>query len=193
MSVPETKKASVPEIRLAKPGDETAIARVLFEAFSRFRNDYTPESFAIVTPSADEVATRFDEGPMWIAENEGEIVATVSVLPEPEWLYIRSMAVSPAAQGLGIAHRLLDVIEEYAYREGFEKLFLYTTYFSKGAIELYEKHGFAHVRDTTAEEWFGTPGLAMEKSLARLPKAVAVQNAVRPMCTVSHRQRSRLR
>ena len=165
MSVPETKRVRVPEIRLAKPGDETAIAKVLFEAFSRFRDDYTPESFAIVTPSADEVATRFDEGPMWVAENEGEIVATVSVLPEPEWLYIRSMAVSPSAQGLGIAHRLLDAIEDYAVSEGFEKLFLYTTYFSVGAIELYEKHGFVKGRDTTADEWYGTPGLAMEKKL----------------------------
>ncbi len=165
MSVPETKRASVPKIRLAIPGDESAIAKVLFEAFSRFRNDYTPESFAIVTPSADEVATRFDEGPMWVAEDERGIVATVSVLPEPEWLYIRSMAVSPSAQGLGIAHLLLDAIEEYAIREGFERLFLYTTYFSKGAIELYEKHGFVRGRDTTAEEWFGTPGLAMDKKI----------------------------
>lgn len=161
----EPKKASVPEVRLAVPGDETAIAKVLFEAFSRFREDYTPESFSIVTPSSDEVAKRFTEGPMWVAEDSGEIVATVSVLPEPEWLYIRSMAVSPAAQGLGIAHRLLDAIEEYAIGEGFERLFLYTTYFSIGAIELYEKHGFVRGRDTTAEEWFGTPGLAMEKKL----------------------------
>jgi len=165
MSVPETKKASVPEIRLAKPGDEEAIAKVLFEAFSQFQGDYTPGSFSIVTPSAAEVATRFDEGPMWVAVDEGEIVATVSVLPEPEWLYIRSMAVSPTAQGLGIAHRLLDAIEEYAVRDGFEKLFLYTTHFSIAAIDLYEKHGFRRGRETTAEEWFGTPGLAMEKRL----------------------------
>ena len=165
MSVPETKKASAPDIRLAKPGDEAAIAKVLLEAFSQFRNDYTPGSFAIVTPSADEIAKRFDEGPMWVAEDEGEIVATVSVLPEPEWLYIRSMAVSPAAQGLGIAHRLLDSIEDYTIGDGFEKLFLYTTHFSVAAIDLYEKHGFVRGRETTAEEWYGTPGLAMEKSL----------------------------
>ncbi|MFM9903099.1 MAG: GNAT family N-acetyltransferase [Pyrinomonadaceae bacterium] len=153
------------EIRLAVPGDEDAIADVLFEAFSQFRSNYTPEAFAVVTPPADDITGRFEEGEMWVAEHQGEIVATVSVLPEPEWLYIRSMAVSPAAQGLGIAHLLLDAIEEYAIREGIEKLFLYTTYFSISAISLYEKHGFVKVRDTTAEEWYGTPGLAMEKNL----------------------------
>jgi len=57
------------------------------------------------------------------------------------------------------------VIEEYAISEGFEKLFLYTTYFSTGAVELYEKHGYIRGRDTTADEWYGTPGLAMEKIL----------------------------
>ncbi len=155
----------MPEIRRAKPGDEAAITKVLFEAFSQFHNDYTPESFAIVTPPVDEVAKRFDEGPMWVAEDKGKIVATVSVLPEPEWLYIRSMAVSPAAQRRGIAHRLLDAIGNYAVGEGFEKLFLYTTHFSIAAIELYEKHGFIRGRETTAEEWYGTPGLAMEKNL----------------------------
>ena len=37
-------------------------------------------------------------------------------------------------QGLGIGHKLMDAIEEYAIANGFETLFLYTTYFSPGAI-----------------------------------------------------------
>ena len=118
-----------------------------------------------MTPRADEVGTRFDEGPIWVAVKDGELVGTVSVLPEPEWLYIRSMAVLPSVQGSGIGHRLMDAVEEYAIGAGFERLFLYTTYFSTGAIELYEKHGFKRGRDTTAEEWFGTPGLEMDKKL----------------------------
>lgn len=148
-------------------GDADAIAEVLFEAFSQFKSDYTPEAFAVVTPTADEIAGRFDEGPMWVALKDDEVVGTVSVLPEPEWLYIRSMAVSPKAQGLGIGHLLLDTVEGYAIENGFDRLFLYTTYFSTGAIELYEKHGFLRGRDTTADEWYGTPGLAMDKKISR--------------------------
>jgi len=107
---------------------------------------------------------------MWVAVLDGKIVGTASVLAEPEWLYVRSMAVLPEARGMGIAGKLLDAIEEYAISEGFEKLFLYTTYFSTGAVELYEKYGYVHVRDTTADEWYGTPGLAMEKNLGRKDK-----------------------
>ena len=167
MSTPGANVVPVPEIRIARPGDETSIAQVLFEAFSAFRAEYTPEAFEVVTPSAEELSTRFDEGPMWVAELDGQIVGTVSTLPEPDWIYIRSMAVAPSTQGLGIGHLLLNAVEKYAIEGGFERLFLYTTYFSTGAIELYEKHGFIRGRDTTAEEWYGTPGLAMEKKLER--------------------------
>jgi GNAT superfamily N-acetyltransferase len=167
MSKPEMKKASVHdvEIRLATRDDAATISEVLLESFSTFRDQYTPEAFEIVTPSAELIIERFAEGPMWVAIVDDKIVGTASVLPEPEWLYVRSMAVVPSARGMGIATKLLDVIEAYAIGERFEKLFLYTTYFSTGAVELYEKHGYIRGRDTTADEWYGTPGLAMEKNL----------------------------
>jgi GNAT superfamily N-acetyltransferase len=154
-------------VRIASPEDAEAISKVLYEAFNVYRSHYTPEAFAVVTPPRDGIARRFDEGPMWVAVKDDEIVGTVSVVPEPEWLYVRSMAVLPNAQGLGVGHRLIDVVETYAIENGFERLFLYTTYFSPGAIELYEKHGFKRGRDTTADEWYGTPGLEMDKKLER--------------------------
>ena len=154
------------KIRRAVEADAEAISEILLESFSTFREHYTPEAFEIVTPSAELIIERFAEGPMWVAVLDGKIVASGSVLPEPEWLYVRSLAVVPAARGMGIAGKLLNVIEEHALTEGFEKLFLYTTYFSAGAVELYKKHGYVHVRDTPAEEWYGTPGLAMEKILS---------------------------
>jgi len=167
MSRPVAKKASqqTVDVRLAGPADADAIAEVLFEAFSMSRDGYTAEAFEAVTPNAHEVLARFEEGPMWVATLDDDVVGTVSVVPEPDWLYIRSMAVRPTAMRLGIGSRLLDAVDKYGREQDFEKLFLYTTYFSKGAIELYEKNGFTRGRDTTAEEWFGTPGLEMWKQL----------------------------
>lgn len=153
------------KVRLAFVEEANSIAGILREAFAEFATDYTPEAFAIVTPAEDEIALRFDEGPIWVAVNGDEIVATVSAVPEPEWLYIRSMAVLPRAQGLGVARKMLEAVEEYAIETGFERLFLYTTHFSKDAIRLYEKNGFERGRDTSADEWYGTPGLAMEKKI----------------------------
>lgn len=158
------------QIRRAVAADAGSIASILFEAFSEFREEYTPEAFEVVTPGPDEIIRRLDEGPTWVAVKDGEILGTVSAVAEPEWLYIRSMAVRPTAQGFGIGYRLLDAVEEYAIENGFARLFLYTTYFSPRAIKVYEKHGFIRGRDTTADEWCGTPGLAMDKKLDRTTK-----------------------
>nr|AIA15845.1 Acetyltransferase (GNAT) family [uncultured bacterium] len=156
-----------PTIRLATIEDAETISQILREAFEPLKDGYAPEAFDVVRPSATEIVGRFDDGPQWLAQIDGTPVGTVSVVPEPEWLYIRSMAVLPSAQGFGIGGSLLDAVETYALDQGFKKLFLYTTYFSESALRLYEKKGFYWVRDTPADEWFDTPGLAMEKVVGR--------------------------
>ncbi len=168
MSRLQTKKASQPEaanVRLAERQDAAAISDVIFAAFSCLREHYTPEAFAVVASTPDEISSRFDQGPQWVASADDEIVGSVSVTVDDGDLYVRSMAVAPHAQGRGIAHKLLDAIDEYAAGTQFDRIFLYTTYFTPGAKELYEKHGYTWVRDTPAEEWYGVPGLEMEKNI----------------------------
>jgi N-acetylglutamate synthase-like GNAT family acetyltransferase len=154
-------------VRLAETEDAESIARILREAFTVYRRFYTEEAFEQVTPNPDVVERRFAEGPIWVAELEGKAVGTVSVTTEPEGLYVRSMAVLPEAQGRGVGHKLLEAINEWAAGTDEERIFLYTTYFVPGAKEMYEKHGYEWVRDTTADEWYGTPGLEMDKRIVR--------------------------
>ena len=149
--------------RLAEAADAESIAEVLREAFGVYRENYTPEAFEAVTPNAEKILMRFAEGPQWVAEVDGQIVGTVSLKTEPEGLYVRSMAVMPDVQGKGVGHVLLHAVNEFADASGHERIFLHTTYFVPGAGEMYAKHGFRWVRDTTAEEWLGTPGLEMER------------------------------
>jgi len=79
----------------------------------------------------------------------------------------RSMAVMPSVQGKGVGHVLLNAVNEFADRSEHDRVFLHTTYFVPGAGEMYAKHGFRWVRDTTAEEWYGVPGLEMERSIEK--------------------------
>jgi N-acetylglutamate synthase-like GNAT family acetyltransferase len=168
MSRPQAKKVSQPEVhvRRATLGDAGNISRLLFETFGAIRERYTDEGFADVTPDAAQIADRFDEGALWVAEIDGEIVGTVSMMPEPEGLYVRSMAVLPDFQGRGIAHKLLEAMHGYAEGTGVKRIFLYTLPSRLGARDLYERHGYTWVRDTPAEEWYGVPGLEMEKFLS---------------------------
>src|SRR5258707_15872451 len=88
-------------VRLALPADAPAIARVLAESFAAYEPMYTPGAFAATTPSASVIEQRFGEGLIWVAERQGAIVGTASAVPKGTELYVRSVAVVPAARGRG--------------------------------------------------------------------------------------------
>ena len=156
---------STMEIRRATPADAETIANLIYEAFSPFESDYTPGAFEYTTPKADAIGSRFKEGPIWIADIDGEPVGTVSGMLDGDRFYIRSMAIKPSVQRGGIGQRLLETLEAYAREKGFEKLYLYTTFVLPGAKRLYEKNGFYVLRETPPEEWHDMGGLEMEKEL----------------------------
>jgi GNAT superfamily N-acetyltransferase len=153
------------EIRPAGPGDEETIARLLLEAFEPFREQYSPGGFADTTAGPDIIRERFSEWKILLAFDGDAAIGTVSGLPEGDRVYIRSMAVIPTAQGRGVGQRLLETLEAYARRAGFEKLYLYTTFVLPAAQPLYEKNGFYVVRETLPEEWYDMGGVEMEKKL----------------------------
>lgn len=152
-------------IRRAETDDAETISALILEAFEPFRDKYTPDAFEYTAVKAEKVRQRFAEGPMWIAEVDGQPVGTVSGLPEEERFYIRSMAVRPSVQRGGIGQRLLETLEEFARGAGFKKLYLYTTFVLPGAKRLYEKNGFYVLRETPPEEWYDMGGLEMEKEI----------------------------
>ena len=152
------------QIRTAVPDDASAIAAVLYQSFIEFKSSYTPEGFTATTPEADEIENRIVEGPMWVVLNDQTIVATVSVVPKGESLYIRGMAVIPNARGQKLGELLLSQIESFASARGFKRLFLSTTPFLSGAIRLYERFGFQRIADGP-HDLFGTPLFTMEKLL----------------------------
>ena len=162
----QAKKAPVLEIRLAQHGDEETVARLLLEAFEPFRDEYTPGGFDETTASPEIVRERLESAKIWIAFDDGVAVGTVTSLPEPERIYVRSMAVTPKAQGRGVGQALLDELETDARERGFKKLYLYTTFVLPGAQPLYEKNGFVVTRETAPEEWHDMGGVEMEKILS---------------------------
>ena len=150
------------EIRLAVPNDATAISMILAEAFAEYEPLYTKEGYATTTPKSDVIKNRFREGKIWVAVLNKEIVGTVSVVPENESLYIRSMAILAQARGKKIGERFLKRIEDFANENHYKRLTLSTTPFLNRAIRLYENFGF--VRNGT-DDLHGTPLIRMEKNL----------------------------
>jgi GNAT superfamily N-acetyltransferase len=167
MSRPREKKASQLEVRLAEPGDEGIVSRLLREAFEPYRDEYTPGGFADTTASEDVVRERFETGRVWLAFDGDEAVGTVTALADDRGygVYIRSMAVTPKAQGRGVGQKLLDALEQDARDRGETHLRLYTTFVLPAAQPLYEKNGFLVIRETAPAEWHDMGGVEMEKIL----------------------------
>jgi len=150
------------QLRLATPADGEAIASVLSKSFAEYEPLYTAEGFTATVLNPERVEARMNEGPVWVAIDEGVVVGTVSVVVKAEGLYIRGMAVDPAARGKSIGRKLLDTAEAFAMRNNCDRLFLSTTPFLDRAIKLYEHYGFRR-SDEGPDDLFGTPLFTMIK------------------------------
>ena len=152
------------QIRTAVPDDAPSISSVLYESFVEYKSSYTPEGFAVTTPTSDQIQSRMSEGPVWVVLRDQAIVGTASAVSQGESLYVRGMAVLPNARGQKIGELLLEHIESFASASGFRRLFLSTTPFLSSAIRLYERFGFRRI-DDGPHDLFGTPLFTMEKFL----------------------------
>ena len=155
---------NIMRIRMATEDDAPAIASTLYRAFLEFEPLYTPEAFATTIYSPDQIRLRLSEGPIWVVAQDGMVIGTVSVTPRGDALYIRGMAVDPAARGGGIGRELMKRVEEYATESGFRRMCLSTTPFLGGAIRLYESCGFVR-NGEGPDHLFGTPLFTMEKNM----------------------------
>lgn len=152
------------QIRSAVSDDAPSISSVLYDSFVEYKSSYTPEGFAVTTPTSDQIQSRMSEGPVWVVIRDQAIVGTASAVSQGESLYVRGMAVLPNARGQKIGELLLAHIESFASASGFTRLFLSTTPFLSSAIRLYERFGFRRI-DEGPHDLFGTPLFTMEKFL----------------------------
>lgn len=151
-------------IRRGKPEDALQVAFVLKKAFIDYEPAYTKKAYAATTPEASTILQRMQEGPLWVAHLENEIVGTAAAVNRETGLYIRGMAVLPTARGLSIGRLLLQETELFATENGCARLFLSTTPFLTQAIRLYIGFGFQFTSEGP-NDLFGTPLLTMQKML----------------------------
>lgn len=167
------------QIRRAVPDNALSIASVLHRSFIEYQSSYTPAAFAATVSTPSKIRERINEGPVWIVLKDETVVGTVSAVPKGERLYIRGMAVDPAARGGRIGCRLLECAEEFAVESGFKELFLSTTPFLSQAIRLYEQYGFCRSSEGP-DGLYGTPLFTMVKTLrgAIERKQAELENAI---------------
>ena len=156
------RKNSIVKIRLAKPQEALAISDLLYHSFVEYKSFYTEKAFAATTLSIHEIKNRINKNLVWIALNGDVIAGTVSVIPNGEELFMKTVAVAPAERGKGIGKELIRHAEEMAVKKGANYLELTTTPFLYEAISLYEFFGF---KQNGYDDLYGTPLIKMIKYL----------------------------
>ena len=168
--VTELQTTSGIQVRRARRSEAACAALLLRTAFAEIALLYTPEALAATLADVDVLRNRMQTGAVWLAFLEGEPVGTLSAIPRPEGLHLRSMAVHPSARGHGVGKALLAVAERYGRERGIQRVFLRTTAFLSSAIALYSRAGFT-LRQEGERDFHGVPLFEMEKTLVPAERA----------------------
>lgn len=114
-------------IRLAQAEDLPslpAIERAAGEVFRSLGMDAIAED---EPPSMDELGGHHEAGRLWVAEDDGRIVAYLSVDVVAGAAHIEQVSVHPDVAGRRIGSQLIDIAEQWAHGQGLTQLTL-TTY-----------------------------------------------------------------
>jgi ribosomal protein S18 acetylase RimI-like enzyme len=109
-------------LRPAEPADTDAVLGIVEAAYER----YVPRMGRRPPPMDWDYAARIRAGRVTVAEEEGEIVGALAVVPEADQLLIESLVVSPSSQGRGVGKALIAHAEAAARARGLRRLWLFT-------------------------------------------------------------------
>ena len=145
-------------IREARPADFDAIRAIAAAANEEFRPVMGEALYAGYITNVLDVDRRAREAMLLIAEQDREIVGTITLYRDingegipvrfPDGTAgIRATAVSPAARGRGIGSELVSAALRVAQASGANATALHTATCMGAAMRLYERHGFQRVPD----------------------------------------------
>jgi N-acetylglutamate synthase-like GNAT family acetyltransferase len=87
----------------------------------------------------------------WVAEADGDMLAVLELIPEPDAMTLEIVEVSEPLQGTGVGCRLLDFAEAEAVRQGYGDSLLYTNEMMGNNAAFYVRRGFEEMyRETVA-------------------------------------------
>ena len=124
---------------------------------------YVPRIGRRPAPMDADYADAVASGQVWVAVADGGVIGLVVLVPAGDHLLVDAVAVSPAAQGLGVGRRLLALAEEQARARGLGEVRLYTNEAMTENLTYYPRLGYV---ETHRAEQDGFHRVFFRKSLA---------------------------
>jgi len=109
-------------LRPAKSEDLSAVAALIDAAYRH----YVPILGRRPRPMDDDLQARLGNGELFVIEEDGTLLAVLTMMVQAAAVHIFNFAVHPDAQGRGLLRQMLDFAEAAARREDKSKLTLYT-------------------------------------------------------------------
>jgi ribosomal protein S18 acetylase RimI-like enzyme len=141
-------------IRDYRSSDDEEVRRLALAAYAEFSGQYSNwPAMASALFRMPEIA---ETSEIILAENEGRIVGALGYVPpgspkpvyfNENWPVIRMLAVDPKCRRQGIGAALTTECLRRAMRDGALAIALHTSPIMAAALSLYERMGFAWVRD----------------------------------------------
>lgn len=138
-------------VRPARKEEADRIGEIVRAAWAELRDGIPPVVFAAYVEESADVAARWDEAEVLVAEHGGQLAGTITHYADAGreglgfpsgWAGFRTLAVDPARRGRGIGRRLLGASIDKACAEGAPTLAIHTSAVMKAACRLYEEAGF---------------------------------------------------
>lgn len=120
---------------------------------------------AYVAESLAEFGKQYDpdRDRLWIAEHNGEIVASVGLLArDGNQSQLRWLLVDESVRGHGLGRRLLNLCIDFACDTGYDGIFLWTVHTLDAAAALYLQAGFKLTEELPPSRLWG-PELAEQR------------------------------
>jgi len=150
------------KIKLAETKEAFAVSDLLYHSFAEYKSLYTEKAFSATTLSVHEIETRINKNAIWVALYNDVIAGTISLIPNGDGVFVKSVAVTPIARRKGLGKELMRHAEKIAIKKEAKCLELTTTPFLSEAIRLYEFFGFERYG---YDDLYGTPLIKMIKYL----------------------------
>ena len=150
-------------IRLARPEDLSAVGEVTVAAYA----DFTLGPSDPYIRRLRDAAARAEQAELWLAEDDGAVLGTVTVCPPGSvWREIsrpgegefRMLAVAPQARGHGVGEALARFAIDRFAAQGVHAMVLSSLSTMHAAHRLYERLGF---RRDSERDWSPTPGVEL--------------------------------
>lgn len=146
-------------IRQADEGDVDDLRALVVAAYQH----YLPRIGRPPAPMTADYATAVRDHEVCVAVRDGAIIGMIVLVPEPDHLLVRNLAVHPAEQGSGVGGTLLALAEERAREHGVSELRLYTNEAMTENLSYYPRRGY---RETHRSEENGFRRVFFAKPLA---------------------------